>query len=156
MNSFPFLFQAVTLTNPFLDVTRAMSNKDLHLTEHEWDEFGNPVKDEKAKNLIASYCPFDNLNNNEYPSALLVGTLDDENVPFWHPVCFVMKMRDKVKEYFKNESKKHGDILLHVEEEGGHHLHGNQHRVGELTSCFLLGQYAKWRRKKTKKTSFSQ
>jgi len=145
INASPHLFQAVTLTNPFLDVTNTMSDKSLPLTEHEWDEFGNPVDDENAKVAIANYCPFANLRSQQYPPAFLVGALDDENVPFWNPICFGMKMRDKSIKHEKVKSEEHFDVLLHVEEDGGHHLHGKQLGVSELEVCFLLGQYARWK-----------
>lgn len=48
--------QCVSLTNCFLDVMVSMLNSELHLTKHEWDEFGNPQKKEDFFS-IKSFCP---------------------------------------------------------------------------------------------------
>lgn len=160
-NAAPHLFQAVSLTNPFLDVVGTMSSEGSYLTEHEWDEFGNPVDDPRAGVAIRGYCPFWNLGKGvgvgaggayRYPPVFLVGTLDDENVPFWNPVCFGMKMRDVKRGRFVEEGRggeeeeEHSGVLLHVEEEGGHDLQGKQLDVAELETCFVLGRYARWKK----------
>ena len=76
---------------------------------------------------------------------LVVSTIDDENVPYNNGVRYVTKVRDMIKT--KNESKSvyptedemDNDILLHIEKEGGHHLHGRKLDVCTLEACFLLG-----------------
>lgn len=159
LNASPRLFGAVALTNPFLDVAGTMADVDLHLTEHEWDEFGNPVDDEQAGRSIAEYCPFTNLqsggsgsSNSSTPPVFLIGTLDDERVPFWNTVCYGMKMRDKRRtmERCDEDNREHFDVFIHVEEEGGHHLNNSERRlsVAELETRFLLGQYGRWKKKK--------
>ena len=115
--------------------------------ESIWDEFGDPTSDEKAHSIISTYCPILNVNESQsYPPMLVVSTIDDENVPYNNGVRYVTKVRDMIKT--KNESKSvyptedemDNDILLHIEKEGGHHLHGRKLDVCTLEACFLLGQ----------------
>jgi oligopeptidase B len=147
----PGLFQAVSLTNPFLDVMGTMltSGKSTHfLTEHEWDEFGDPTIDERAHSAISSYCPVLNINKNQsYPPMLIVSAIDDENVPYSNGVQYAFKVRNAMKENCNQGSHslasvngKKSNILLHVEKNGGHHLHGRRLDVCTLENCFFLAQ----------------
>ncbi len=89
VNRRPDLFRGVVLTNAFLDVEATMQNQSLHLTQHEWEEYGNPLEDSLAAESIASYCPVANVNDDGsglLPKFLLVGTLDDRKVPVWNYV----------------------------------------------------------------------
>jgi len=139
VNEIPELFQAASLTNAFLDVMGSMSNASLHLTEHEWDEFGDP-RDKSSYSSIARYCPLMNVKRQGYPAMLLVGTVDDENVPFQHALSFGRKVRD-------NCDSGQAGILLNIEREGGHHLHGKSLEVSALEVSFILCQYSKWLKK---------
>jgi oligopeptidase B len=131
VNRRPGLFCSVVLTNAFLDVNATMRNHSLPLTQHEWDEYGNPLEDHLAAESIASYCPVTNIQGCEYqPSFLLVGTLDDIKVPVWNPVIFGKKLRDKNGKV---------EVLLHVEGQGGHHLLGNRLHVAALEAAFIIG-----------------
>jgi hypothetical protein len=49
-------FCNVVLANAFLDIEATMQNQNLHLTQHEWDEYGNPLEDSIAAEAIDSYC----------------------------------------------------------------------------------------------------
>ena len=138
------LFQAASLVNPFLDVMETMSNDTSssgdYLVEHEHDEFGDPINDDKAQSLIQSYCPVSNINEHiSYPPMFVVSTLDDENVPFHHGVVYTKTIRESMKIGNKDNQGHHNNILLHVEEFGGHHLHGRRLDVCTLENCFLLG-----------------
>ena len=139
VNRVPSLFNAISLTNPFLDVLNAMKDKNHHLTEHEWDEFGNPLNDSKAYSSIQNYCPFSNITsrNGLYPPMLIVGTRDDENVPYYHAVTFGMKGRHLIDS--QGISRNKAPILLHIEQEGGHNLYGKRLQVSAIESSFLLG-----------------
>jgi len=142
----PDLFQAMTLINPFLDVLGTMSmmtkgdgreESEHFLTDHEWDEFGNPISDTQACSTITQYCPIFNIKKGQsYPPMFIVSTVDDENVPYYNNgKQYVNKIRAAMK-----ETKNDIPILLNIEAMGGHHLHGRILDVSILENCFLLGQ----------------
>ena len=175
------LFHAVTLINPYLDVFGTMSmtsgndgaSQQHFLTEHERDEFGDPISDERASEVIRNYCPLLNVNKSErqkssyetnlYPPMLIVSAMDDENVPYYNnSVRYAFKVRDAVTKECKNNSSisstevvncqkskigcskvknESHPVLLHIEKEGGHHLHGRKLDVSVLENCFLLGRF---------------
>jgi len=135
VNRRPTLFKSLVLTNPFLDLFATMNSHGLYLTPHEWDEFGNPQDDEDIHHLIQSYCPVRNVPpcTDSYPRCLLIGTLDDENVPWWNPVIFAKKIREG-----STTSDKKDNVLLHVGPRGGHHLGPKRLEVAALEVSFLL------------------
>lgn len=142
LNDSPELFQSVSLTNAFMDVMGTMSDPTLYLTEHEWDEFGNPIDDVEAKASISSYCPFTNVKRQSYPPMLLVGAVDDESVPYYHALAFGQKIRDHGTD---DESyRENNEVFINIEKDGGHHLHGRILQVAALEIAHILGQYFKW------------
>jgi oligopeptidase B len=132
VNRRPDLFCGVVLTNAFLDVEATMQNPSLHLTQHEWNEYGNPLEDSLSAESIASYCPVANVNDDGYalPRFFLVGTLDDREVPVWNPVVYGKKMRETT------DGK--ADILLYVEGQGGHQLLGTRSHIAALEAAFII------------------
>ena len=46
---------------PFVDVLNTMLDTSLPLTPIEWPEWGNPIEDKQAFELIRSYSPYDQL-----------------------------------------------------------------------------------------------
>ena len=127
INHAPELFGSAVFVNAFLDVTTSMYNK-MALTDHEFDEWGDPTKDQQAAEVISSICPVANLSEKQlqkFPRTLVVGTLDDANVPFWHALTYYAKLRG-------------GRHLLYMLPKGGHHLHGTSLEVGALTNGFII------------------
>ena len=143
-----FLFQAVSLTNAFLDVTKSMAMKNHFLTQHEWDEFGNPSQDESVAKYIEKYSPYQNIPDCmrvPCPHVLVIGTLDDHHVPCWNSTSFSMKthnslvVQKKAKVTKSSENCDTKRVLLHIEESGGHQLHGTRLEVSSLEAAFILG-----------------
>ena len=132
VNQRPHLFKSLVMVNSFLDLYVTMGNPNLFLTAHEWEEFGNPEEDEQISEVIRSYCPIRNVasNTDSYPRCLLIGTLDDENVPWWNGTIFAKKVRDGMSHKDK--------VLLHIETQGGHHLGPKRLEVAALEVAFLL------------------
>lgn len=114
-----------------------------YLTEHEYDEFGDPINDERARSLIRSYCPVLNIGkegtSSDYPPMFIVSTLDDENVPFHHGLVYARNIREAMKSSHESSNTEDENVLLHIEQMGGHHLHGRRLDVCTLENCFLLG-----------------
>jgi oligopeptidase B len=143
VNRQPSLFGSVVLTNPFLDVGTSMWNKELALTEHEWNEWGNAIFGNNAAKSISSYCPMSNVTQQNYPQMLLVGTIDDANVPYWHPLTFCLKVRKAFEALAPTEADNREitdrRALLHIEESGGHQLHGTKVDVTAMEAAFIVG-----------------
>ena len=108
----PDLFAAILAEVPFVDVLNTMCDADLPLTPPEWPEWGNPIEDEAAYRLIASYSPYDNVAARDYPAIFATGGLTDPRVTYWEPAKWVARLR----------RLKAGDspVLLHTNMEAGH------------------------------------
>jgi len=93
VNSDPQLWGAVVAHVPFVDVLNTMLDASLPLTPGEWPEWGNPIEDDKAFGLIASYCPYQNVTAQAYPPLMVTAGLNDPRVTYWEPAKWVAKLR---------------------------------------------------------------
>ncbi|WBY06752.1 S9 family peptidase [Sphingomonas sp. 7/4-4] len=93
VNSDPDLWGAVVADVPFVDVLNTMLDESLPLTPGEWPEWGNPVEDPKAFELIRSYSPYDNVKPHAYPPMFISGGLNDPRVTYWEPAKWAAKLR---------------------------------------------------------------
>ncbi len=108
----PDLWGAIIAAVPFVDVLNTMSDTTLPLTPPEWPEWGNPIEDAAAYDLIASYSPYDQVGAKAYPPILATGGLSDPRVTYWEPAKWVAKLR----EHATGEAP----ILLKINMEAGH------------------------------------
>ncbi|MDF7777628.1 S9 family peptidase [Sphingomonas sp. AOB5] len=93
VNSDPELWGAVVADVPFVDVLNTMLDDSLPLTPGEWPEWGNPIEDAKAFELIRSYSPYDNVTAQAYPPLYISGGLNDPRVTYWEPAKWAAKLR---------------------------------------------------------------
>ncbi len=92
MNMRPDLFTTVIAVVPFVDLLNTMSDPSLPLTVTEYEEWGNP-EDPKYFDYMASYSPYDNVGDKQYPNLLVTAGLNDPRVSYWEPAKWVAKQR---------------------------------------------------------------
>ncbi|PTQ10988.1 S9 family peptidase [Sphingomonas oleivorans] len=93
MNQAPELWGAIVAHVPFVDVLNTMQDESLPLTPGEWPEWGNPISDKAAFELIRSYSPYDNVAAKAYPPLLITAGLNDPRVTYWEPAKWAAKLR---------------------------------------------------------------
>jgi oligopeptidase B len=103
VNSDPELWGAAVADVPFVDVLNTMLDDTLPLTPGEWPEWGNPITDKAAFDLIRSYSPYDNVKPQGYPPMLITGGLNDPRVTYWEPAKWAARLR---------ATKTDGNLLL--------------------------------------------
>lgn len=90
----PELWRSVNLGVPFVDVLNTMLDATLPLTPPEWKEWGNPIESAEDYDLIASYSPYDNIEERDYPPMFVSGGINDPRVTYWEPAKWTARMRE--------------------------------------------------------------
>ncbi|MFD8784609.1 prolyl oligopeptidase family serine peptidase [Kitasatospora sp. NPDC059599] len=93
VNQEPGLFAAAVLEVPFVDCLQTLLRADDPLTELEWDEWGNPLADPRARAVLAALAPVDNVRPAAYPAMLLTGGLSDTRVAVAEPLRLASAVR---------------------------------------------------------------
>jgi len=133
-NMRPDLFAGIVSVVPFVDVLNTMSDTSLPLTPPEWPEWGNPIEDEAAYDLIASYSPYDNVTHAAYPTVLAIGGLTDPRVTYWEPAKWIAQLRA--------HSTSGRPLMLRTNMEAGHK--GARGRFDALEEAALIHAFAIW------------
>ncbi|HAQ34038.1 MAG TPA: S9 family peptidase, partial [Alphaproteobacteria bacterium] len=112
INMEPDLFAGAIAAVPFVDVLNTMSDESLPLTPPEWPEWGNPLTSEADYDYIASYSPYDNVTDQDYPAMFITGGLSDPRVTYWEPTKWAAKLR--------HDAPNGGPYFLEINMEAGH------------------------------------
>jgi len=94
VNMEPQLYNGIIAQVPFVDVVSTMLDATIPLTTFEWDEWGDPRKQEYYDYML-SYSPYDQVKEQEYPNLLVTTGYWDSQVQYWEPAKWVAKLRDK-------------------------------------------------------------
>jgi oligopeptidase B len=130
-NTDPDLWGAVVADVPFVDVLNTMLDETLPLTPGEWPEWGNPIEDPAAFDLMAGYSPYDNVKAQAYPPMLITSGLNDPRVTYWEPAKWAAKLR---------ATKTDGNLLLLKINMGAGHggKSGRWQRLHEIAEAYAF------------------
>ncbi|KAJ6739805.1 B putative-RELATED [Salix purpurea] len=92
LNMRPDLFKVAFAGVPFVDVLTTMLDPTIPLTTSEWEEWGDPRKEE-FYHYMKAYSPVDNIKAKNYPHILVTAGLHDPRVMYSEPAKFVAKLR---------------------------------------------------------------
>jgi oligopeptidase B len=92
VNMRPDLFAGALAAVPFVDVVTTMLDESIPLTTSEYDEWGDPRKEDYYE-YILSYSPYDNVEAKDYPNMLVTTSLHDSQVQYFEPAKWVAKLR---------------------------------------------------------------
>ncbi|WP_235324691.1 S9 family peptidase [Pedobacter lusitanus] len=92
INLEPELWNGIIAQVPFVDVINTMLDESIPLTTNEFDEWGNPKK-EDAYHYMKSYSPYENIEAKNYPNMLVTTGLHDSQVQYFEPAKWVAKLR---------------------------------------------------------------
>lgn len=92
-NERPDLWAGLAAHVPFVDVLNTMLDDTLPLTPIEWPEWGNPLADAAAFDLLRGYSPYENVKAQAYPPILVTAGLNDPRVTYWEPAKWVARLR---------------------------------------------------------------
>ncbi|MFN2458056.1 MAG: S9 family peptidase [Chitinophagaceae bacterium] len=133
-NMRPDLFKGIIAEVPWMDVITDMFNTDLPLTTLEYDEWGDPNKQEHYDYML-SWSPIDNVKPAKYPAILATGGLNDTQVPYFSPAKWVAKVREN--------NLGSNPVLFKVEMGAGHGGQSGRFERQKLTAlkyAFVLDQ----------------
>ena len=91
-NMRPDLFKAVISEVPFVDVINTMLDETLPLTVGEFEEWGNPKKQDEYL-YMKRYDPYMNIAAKNYPAILVRTSFNDSQVMYHEPAKYVARMR---------------------------------------------------------------
>lgn len=133
-NMRPDLFGGIIAQVPFVDVLNTMLDDTLPLTPPEWPEWGNPIASEDDYKRIASYSPYDNVMEQDYPPIFALAGLTDPRVTYWEPAKWVAKLR----------ATKSGDAALYLKTNMGAGHGGASGRFDRLKETAITYAFALW------------
>ncbi|NXY89319.1 PPCEL protein, partial [Alcedo cyanopectus] len=122
-NTDPALLRAMVLQAPFVDVLNTMMKTHLPLTIEEQEEWGNPLAGEKYMEYIKSYCPYQNIKPQCYPSVFITAYENDQRVPLLGILQYVQKLRQAALDHASRTSEKGNwipHIILDIQAKGSH------------------------------------
>jgi oligopeptidase B len=129
-NRRPDLFAALVANVPFVDVVHTMLDPALPLTVIEYEEWGDPRRQDAFETMLA-YSPYENITDQPYPPLLVTAGLHDPRVLYWGPAKWVARLRERATG---------GPFLLKTQLGAGHAgASGRYQRLEELAFELAFG-----------------
>ena len=69
-NLAPRKYAGILAVVPFVDPVTSISDPQLPLSALEWEEWGNPIEDERVYRYMRGYAPYENVTATRYPAVL--------------------------------------------------------------------------------------
>ena len=132
VNMEPNLWKGAIAAVPFVDVVTTMLDPSIPLTSNEWDEWGDPRKEDYYQYML-SYSPYDQISDRTYPNILVTSGFFDSQVQYWEPLKYVAKLRD----HWIGDNK----LYLYMNMDAGHGGKSGRFRIYReisLEYAFLL------------------
>ena len=132
VNMEPNLWKGAIAAVPFVDVVTTMLDPSIPLTSNEWDEWGDPRKEDYYHYML-SYSPYDQISDRTYPNILVTSGFFDSQVQYWEPLKYVAKLRD----HWIGDNK----LYLYMNMDAGHGGKSGRFRIYReisLEYAFLL------------------
>jgi oligopeptidase B len=111
VNLAPGTFGGIVAQVPFVDALNSMLDPDLPLTVTEWEEWGDPLHDERSYAYMKTYSPYENVTMQRYPPILATASLNDTRVRYHEPAKWIARLRARAHG---------GPFLLKTQMDAGH------------------------------------
>ncbi|MCI1219611.1 MAG: S9 family peptidase [Bifidobacterium sp.] len=113
-NMAPDRYTAIEADVPFVDALTSILDPSLPLTVTEWDEWGDPLHDERVYRYMKSYTPYENAPSVENPAAsfpkiLVTTSMNDTRVLVVEPLKWIARLQSAGI-----------DVIAKIEIEAGH------------------------------------
>ncbi len=91
----PYLYKGAIFRAPFLDVLSSLLDPNQPLSNTDYEEFGNPISNQKAYHQISAISPYENINPAEYPAIFIAAGLNDYRTPISQIAKFTSRFRNQ-------------------------------------------------------------
>lgn len=97
-NMAPECFAGIEADVPFVDALTSILDPSLPLTVTEWDEWGDPLRDEEVYRYMKSYTPYENAPSAEhpvrnFPKIFVTTSMNDTRVLYVEPLKWVARLQ---------------------------------------------------------------
>jgi oligopeptidase B len=120
-NMAPQLYAGIEADVPFVDALNSILDPSLPLTVTEWDEWGDPLHDQKVYDYMKSYSPYENVQDAaqrqlrfgtaHFPKILATTSMNDTRVLYVEPLKWIARLQ---------EPDVAADAVVKIEVEAGH------------------------------------
>lgn len=113
-NMAPERYAGIEADVPFVDALTSILDPNLPLTVTEWDEWGDPLHDDRVYRYMKSYTPYENAPSDEHPAKVfpkifITTSMNDTRVLYVEPLKWLARLQSAGV-----------DAMARIEIEAGH------------------------------------
>lgn len=113
-NMAPERYAGIEADVPFVDALTSILDPNLPLTVTEWDEWGDPLHDDRVYRYMKSYTPYENAPSDErpakvFPKIFITTSMNDTRVLYVEPLKWLARLQSSGV-----------DAMARIEIEAGH------------------------------------